>query len=129
MLSLPGTALGTLVIVSLWTYGTHEVQTPSLWTARRVGHAQQMCYVCISSCVKWYMYLRAVDGQARSSVQLLVAYVALEVLGLLVVDEHFVIIKLPIAVPGRPVKETPPYVRVEFYIVHTKTLQTLKKLL
>lgn len=40
------------------------------------------------------------DGQAWSCVELLVANVALEVLCLLVVDEHLLIIKLTIAVPG-----------------------------
>lgn len=40
------------------------------------------------------------DGKSRSSVELLVAYVALEVFGLLMVDEHLVIIKLSVAVPG-----------------------------
>lgn len=45
------------------------------------------------------VHLRAVDGQSWRSVQLLVADVALEVLGLLVVDEHLLIIKLPLTVP------------------------------
>ena len=44
--------------------------------------------------------LGAVDCQTRGRVQLLVANVALEVLGFLMVYENLLIIKLPIAVPG-----------------------------
>ena len=39
------------------------------------------------------------DGKTRSSVQLLVADVTLEMFGLLMVDEYLVIIELPVAVP------------------------------
>jgi hypothetical protein len=41
------------------------------------------------------------DGKPRSGVQLLVAYVALEVLGLLVLDQDLLVIELAIAVPGK----------------------------
>ena len=44
-------------------------------------------------------YLGAVYGEAGRSVELLVADVTLEVLGLLVVDENLVVIKLSVAVP------------------------------
>ena len=55
----------------------------------------------LSTPVQTYMhYLRAMDGKARGSVQLLVADVALEVLGLLVVDQDLVVVELPVAVPS-----------------------------
>lgn len=50
------------------------------------------------------MDLRAVDGQPRGSVQLLVTNMALEVLGLLMVYEHLVILKLTVTVPEHLVK-------------------------
>ncbi len=46
------------------------------------------------------VHLHAVDGQPGSGVQLLVADVALEVLGLLVLDQDLLVVKLPVAVPG-----------------------------
>jgi len=46
------------------------------------------------------VHLRAVNGQPRSSVQLLVADVTLEVLCLLVIDEHLLVIKLSLTVPA-----------------------------
>lgn len=39
------------------------------------------------------------DGQTRRSVELLVANVTLEVLGLLVINEYLVIIKFSVAIP------------------------------
>jgi hypothetical protein len=45
------------------------------------------------------MNLHAVKNEARSCVHLLVADVALEVLGLLMHHQHFVIIEIPFAVP------------------------------
>ena len=62
------------------------------------------------------------DGKSRSSVELLVAYVALEMFGLLMVDEHLVIIKLSVAVPGPGSRN----LLVVFYIVPT-THQTSKR--
>ena len=50
-------------------------------------------------------YLRAVDGKTWGSVQLLVADVALKVLGLLVVDQDLVVVELPVAVPSTAQEE------------------------
>ena len=55
------------------------------------------------------------DGKSRGSVEFLVANVALEMFGLLVINEHLVIIKFSVAIPTC-VKE------VQLYIVHTNTL-------
>lgn len=46
-----------------------------------------------------FMDLHAMDRETRSRVQFLVADVALKVLGLLVLDEDFLVIKLSVAVP------------------------------
>lgn len=45
------------------------------------------------------IYLGTVDSQTRCSVELLVTNVTLEVLSLLVVNEHLVIIKFSVAIP------------------------------
>lgn len=70
---------------------------------------------CLDTCT---MYLGAVDGQARCSVELLMANVALEVLGFLVVNEYLIIIKFSVAIPSL-VKEK-QYCQ-KFYIVHINT--------
>ena len=44
--------------------------------------------------------LHAVDGESRPCVELLVANVALEVLGLLVLDQDLFVVKLPVAIPA-----------------------------
>ena len=44
--------------------------------------------------------LHAMDAKARAGVELLVADVALEVLGLLVLDQDFLVVKLAVAVPA-----------------------------
>jgi hypothetical protein len=43
--------------------------------------------------------LYAVDGQPGAGEQLLVANVALEVLGLLVLDQDLLVLELPVAIP------------------------------
>ena len=40
------------------------------------------------------------DGESRPRVELLVANVALEVLGLLVLDQDLFVVKLPVAIPA-----------------------------
>ena len=52
-----------------------------------------------------FVYLGAVDGQSGGGVEFLVTNVAFEVLGLLVKDEDFIIIKFTIAVPDQLSRE------------------------
>ena len=66
------------------------------------------------------IYLRAMDGKTWCSVELLVANVALEMFGLLVVDEHLVIIKLSVAIPSHTTVKRNTGGGV-FYLVHTAT--------
>ena len=48
----------------------------------------------------FFVDLHAVDREAGAGVQLLVADVTLEVLGLLVLDQDLFVVELPVAVPG-----------------------------
>ena len=45
------------------------------------------------------VHLHAVDGQPGAGEQLLVANVALEVLGLLVLDQDLLVLEFPVAIP------------------------------
>ena len=47
------------------------------------------------------VHLHAVDGEAGAGVELLVADVALEVLGLLVLDQDLLVVELAVAVPEK----------------------------
>ena len=66
------------------------------------------------------VHLRAVNGQPRSSVELLVADVALEVFCLLVVDEDLLVVKLPLTVPAEVAERTPASCRLSSYVTDSQ---------
>ncbi len=57
------------------------------------GHSVRNIFDCL------FVDLGTMDGEARCRVQFLVTDVTLEVLGLLVKYQYFVIVKFPVAVP------------------------------
>lgn len=47
----------------------------------------------------FFVDLHTVDAEPRPGIQLLVTHVTFEMLGLLVLDQDFLVVKLPVAIP------------------------------
>lgn len=63
-------------------------------------HIRAALYGVVHSSYGLLVYLHAMDGQARSSEQLFMAYMAFEVLGLLMLNKNFFIIKDAVTIPA-----------------------------
>lgn len=110
---LPGIAFGTLSIVSLWTWNTQKDETRQNKYIHCCLHEDNFDMNVPRTMTLETLqvnafsglnggkatYLHAMDSQTRTSVQLLVANVALKMLCLLMLNEDLFIVKVPVTVP------------------------------